>query len=692
MVYFRLIFWPLFAITLAFGLLTTDHVANAAQLTLSWNDASDNEDGFGIERRPGTSGTFARVASVSSNVSTYTDLSLTSSTTYCYRVFAFNTAGNSAYTNEICGTTLAANFTLNVGRSGTGIGTVTSSPAGINCGSDCAEGYTSGTLVKLTATPASGSSFAGWSGNTACSNGSVTVNGDITCTALFNLITTYTLTVTRSGTGSGTVTSSPAGINCGSTCLATLSSGTAVTLSAIPSSGSTFAGWTGNADCADGSVTVTSNMGCTATFNASGYALTTSVVNEVTSSGSAAGRIVSNPIGIDCGTDCTENYTSGRVITLTPMPAANSRFVKWAGDADCSDGSVTMNGNKNCTATFATNIVSLSVSKKGNGTVTSTPSGISCGTTCSFNFLAGTVVSLRATPTAGFTFSGWIGGCTGTATCTVTLSSTTTVTAIFSNNLSDKIGIYRPSTGEWFLDRNGTGGWEDCSMDTCAEPFAGIDGVPVVGDWNGSGKAKLGLFVPETSQWFLDANGNGIWEDCGVDACVEAFGQSTDLPAVGQWTTTPGDWIGVFRPSEAKWYLDLNRNGVLNGCRTDACPSFSNYVNGDIAVAGDWTGSGNTQLGLFRPSTGEWFLNRNGNRAWNGCKKDTCIASFGRIGDFPIIGDWNGTGISKIGVARPTTGEWLLDLNGNGKWDGPTVDIYISGYGEEGDIPVVGRW
>jgi hypothetical protein len=373
------------------------------------------------------------------------------------------------------------------------------------------------------------------------------------------------------------------------------------------------------------------------------------------------------------------------------MPAANSRFVKWTGDADCSDGSVTMNGNKNCTATFATNIVSLSVSKKGNGTVTSTPSGISCGTSCTFNFVAGAVVSLVPTPAAGFTFSGWI-GCTGTATCTVTLSSSTTVTAIFSNNLSDKIGIYRPSTGEWFLDRNGTGGWEDCSMDTCAEPFAGIDGVPVVGDWNGSGKAKLGLFVPETSQWFLDANGNGIWEDCGVDACVEAFGQSTDLPAVGQWTTTPGDWIGVFRPSEAKWYLDLNRNGVLNGCRTDACPSFSNYVNGDIAVAGDWTGSGNTQLGLFRPSTGEWFLNRNGNRAWNGCKKDTCIASFGRIGDFPIVGDWNGTGISKIGVARPTTGEWLLDLNGNGKWDGPTVDIYISGYGEEGDIPVVGRW
>jgi hypothetical protein len=264
----------------------------------------------------------------------------------------------------------------------------------------------------------------------------------------------------------------------------------------------------------------------------------------------------------------------------------------------------------------------------------------------------------------------------------MTLSSNTTVKANFVNNLSDKIGIYRPSTGDWLLDRNGTGTWEGCSMDICAEPFAGIVGLPVVGDWDGSGKAKMGLFVPGTSEWFFD----------GVDAYVESFGESNDLPAVGQWTTTPGDWIGVFRPSEAKWHLDLNRNGVLNGCRADACPSFSNYVNGDIPVAGDWTGSGTTQLGLFRPSTGEWFLNRNGNRAWNGCNKDTCIRQFGKIGDLPVIGDWNGTGISRIGVFRPSTGEWFLDLNGNGMLDGPNVDLHVSRYGQQGDVPVVGRW
>lgn len=433
---------------------------------------------------------------------------------------------------------------------------------------------------------------------------------------------------------------------------------------------------------------MTGNMSCTATFNSSGYTLTTSVINEVTTGGSASGTIVSNPAGINCGIDCSETYPLGQIVLLTPKPAANSKFKAWTGHADCSDGSVTMDASKTCTATFTLNTISLAVSKAGNGTVASTPSGVNCGTACSFNFVAGTPVTLKATPDSGYVFAGWSGGCTGTADCTITLSSNTTVVANFANNLSDKIGVYRPSTGEWFLDRNGNGGWDNA--DTYAKPFGAGVGVPVVGDWDGSGKTKMGLFVPEASQWFLDKNGNGTLDNCGMDTCVGSFGQQTDLPVVGQWTTTFGDSIGVFRRSEKKWHLDKNRNGVLEECRIDECPSFSIYVDGDIPVAGDWTGSGTTQLGLFRPSTGEWFLNRNGKRSWDGCRKDTCITNFGEAGDVPVIGDWNGTGISKVGVFRPATGEWFLDLNGNGIWDN-AIDLQLS-FGSAGDVPVVGKW
>jgi Divergent InlB B-repeat domain len=78
--------------------------------------------------------------------------------------------------------------------------------------------------------------------------------------------------------------------------------------------------------------------------------------------------------------------------------------------------------------------VSLTVTKAGAGagTVTSSPAGISCGSTCSAVYASGMSVTLTATPAAGSTFTGWSGGvCSGTGACTVTMSAARTVTATF---------------------------------------------------------------------------------------------------------------------------------------------------------------------------------------------------------------------------------------------------------------------
>ncbi len=58
----------------------------------------------------------------------------------------------------------------------------------------------------------------------------------------------------------------------------------------------------------------------------------------------------------------------------------------------------------------------------------------------------------------------------------------------------------------------------------------------------------------------------------------------------------------------------------------------------DIPVAGDWTGTGTAKIGVFR--NGQWFLDLNGNGAWDGCGTDVCYASFGMAADKPVIGNW----------------------------------------------------
>ena len=100
------------------------------------------------------------------------------------------------------------------------------------------------------------------------------MNGARNCTAAFDAIPPNTLAVTLSGTGSGTVTSSPPGINCGVDCSESYSFGTVVTLTTTADMNSTFGGWTGDPDCTDGSVTMDAAHGCTATFTQITHTLT----------------------------------------------------------------------------------------------------------------------------------------------------------------------------------------------------------------------------------------------------------------------------------------------------------------------------------------------------------------------------------------------------------------------------------
>ena len=90
--------------------------------------------------------------------------------------------------------------------------------------------------------------------------------GGVSDTFSATTVGTWNLTVTLAGLGDGTVTSSPAGIDCGSNCAAAFDAGSTVMLTATPDGEADFLGWSGDADCADGEVTMSGDVQCTATF------------------------------------------------------------------------------------------------------------------------------------------------------------------------------------------------------------------------------------------------------------------------------------------------------------------------------------------------------------------------------------------------------------------------------------------
>lgn len=170
-----------------------------------------------------------------------------------------------------------------------------------------------------------------------------------------------------------------------------------------------------------------------ATFAPSSYALSVTV--------SGSGTVSSSPSGINCGSACSQSYASGTSVTLTASAASGYSFSGWSGSGISCTGTgpctVTMSAARNVIATFAAlPTYALTVNVSGSGTVSSSPAGISCGADCSENYTSSTSVSLTATPASGYTFSGWNGACSGTGTCSVSMTSARTVTATFVSSSS----------------------------------------------------------------------------------------------------------------------------------------------------------------------------------------------------------------------------------------------------------------
>jgi len=293
------------------------------------------------------------------------------------------------------------------------------------------------------------------------------------------------------------------------------------------------------------------------------------------------------------------------------------------------------------------------------------------------------------------------------------------------NRAPSKLGVARRSSQIFMLDSTGLNQYQAgvTKIDTFIPP-GGIQAgdVPVSGDWNGNGQTKVGFFRNGT--WYLDQNGNGIWDGvAGGDlqyqfgGGIAPFGQPNtsgyvpgDVPIVGDWQGGGKDCVGVFRYGYF-WIIDSNCDGAYQ--TGDNAFSFGGIL-GDTPVIGKWGGFSNSQVGVVRcyidPTTNVcsgapyyWVLDAGSPMsAWHGvgqgigcglsnplswsqCVTPAPFAFGGLNGDVYLSGDWVGTGVSFPGLYR--NGQWVLDLDGTQQH----LQTYNFG-GLSGDVPLVGKW
>jgi len=325
----------------------------------------------------------------------------------------------------------SATHALTVGVSGNG----SVSGGGISCPSTCTASEPLNSGVTLTASPASGYTFTGWGGDCSGTGScTLTMSADHSVTASFAQAVTLSVDVS----GAGNVSGGSGAINCGSgasVCSAPFAANATVTLVATPQTGASFLGWTGA--CGGSATTCTVSMSSSRSVSAKFSAGTTLTVTA-NGPGTVSGG------GITCGSHgstCTAAETANAQVTLTATPDSGASFSSWGGA--CSGASttctVTMSAAQNVSASFSSggggSGSHVSVTVSGSGTVIG--DGIDCGkggTVCTVSLAAGTSVTLSEQPSAGSSFAGWGGACSGTApSCAFTVAAAgTAVSARFT--------------------------------------------------------------------------------------------------------------------------------------------------------------------------------------------------------------------------------------------------------------------
>ncbi len=341
---------------------------------------------------------------------------------------------------------MIANFTINTYNvtpsAGTG-GTISPNNAQVvNYGSTKAFTLTASTGYSIGTT--TGTCPAGTLSGSTYTTGAITAN----CTVIANFtINTYNVTPSV-GTGSGTI--SPSNVQ-----VVNYDSNKAFTLT--PSTGYSIGTTTGTCGgTLSGSTyttgAITANCTVIANFTQMTGTLTPATISCTILSGASTCTVnlnwsITNPIGTPTAITATGMTNVNVTTTLTspqsgtatglvvPYPGRTFYLYNDAIQLDSSVATATCAANTTWNGTICSpNQEALTVTPAGTGTgtVTSSPAGISCGADCSQSYNYNTAVVLTATPTTGSTFTGWTGACTGTGTCSLTMTAAKAVTATFS--------------------------------------------------------------------------------------------------------------------------------------------------------------------------------------------------------------------------------------------------------------------
>ena len=248
------------------------------------------------------------------------------------------------------------------------------------------------------------------------------------------------------------------------------------------------------------------------------------------------------------------------------------------------------------------------------------------------------------------------------------------------------IGAMNRASNTLYLDVDGSLSWSTAN-DQQQVLAATPQPTALAGDFDGDGFDEIALYNRGT--FFIDSNGDGLWRP-GFEGDLQrdqqlSFGAADDIPVVGDWDGGGTDKLGVYRAASGTFFVD-NGDHTLDEAQ-DTRLTVRVVVSKATPLSGDWDGDGRDELALFDADSGRFFLDADR----NGIDADDPTHAFGQVGDLPLTGDFNCDGRDEIGVYRQATGEFHLDQDGDFARGGADLRARFDP-GAPIDQVVAGRW
>lgn len=263
------------------------------------------------------------------------------------------------------------------------------------------------------------------------------------------------------------------------------------------------------------------------------------------------------------------------------------------------------------------------------------------------------------------------------------LQPTTQVSAAdFDGDGKDDIAIYRPSDQSWWILQSSKG-YSTAFADIVVRFWGAPGDLPVTGDFDGDSKSDFGVFRPSNATWWILQSSRG-YSGAGSDILFKSWYAAGDIPLVGDFDRDGRADFATFNPNNQSWHVLTSASGY-----NPASAIVKSWgAPGDQPIIGDFDKDAKADIGIFRPSDRSWWILLS-SKNYSASQSNVLVKFWGAPGDQPVIADFDGDTQADIGVFRPSDRTWWI-LQSSQLYSPAAGNILVKQWGAPADLPIVG--